>query len=102
MNRYLVASITLTACLFFAHAAFAQRQMELLGRGVVAIPQGGGKAFVSWRLLGTDPDDVAFNLYRVTENAEPVKLNAEPLRDVTASSTPTCRQTRQTRGSCDL
>ena len=34
------------------------RQMEKLGRGVVAIHQGGGKAFVSWRLLGTDPDAI--------------------------------------------
>ena len=83
MNRYLMAIIALTACLLFVRAAFAQRQMEFLGRGVVAIPQGGGKVFVSWRLLGTDPDDVEFNLFRVTENAEPVKLNADVLRDVT-------------------
>lgn len=35
------------------------RQMEQLGRGVVAIHQGEGKVFVSWRLLGTDPDAIA-------------------------------------------
>ena len=40
--------------------------MEALGRGVVAIPDGGGKVFVGWRLLGTDPDDIAFNVYRST------------------------------------
>ncbi|HUT10150.1 MAG TPA: hypothetical protein VMY42_06610, partial [Thermoguttaceae bacterium] len=44
--------------------AGAQRQMEHLGRGMVAIHQGGGKVYVGWRLLGTDPDDIAFNLYR--------------------------------------
>ncbi|UCD53601.1 MAG: hypothetical protein JSW27_00655, partial [Phycisphaerales bacterium] len=43
-------------------AAGAQRQMEKLGRGVVAINQGGGKVYVGWRMLGTDLDDIAFNL----------------------------------------
>jgi rhamnogalacturonan endolyase len=59
------------------------RQMEKLGRGVVAIHQGGGKVFVSWRLLGTDPDNIAFNLYRTAGGGEPVKLNAEPLTKAT-------------------
>lgn len=48
-------------------AARAQRQMENLSRGVVAIPQPDGKVFVSWRLLGTDPENIAFNLYRKSE-----------------------------------
>ncbi|OWK43388.1 rhamnogalacturonan lyase [Fimbriiglobus ruber] len=59
------------------------RQMEKLGRGVVAIHQGGGKVFVSWRLLGTDPDNVAFNVYRRSGDEKPVKLNAEPLTKAT-------------------
>jgi rhamnogalacturonan endolyase len=63
--------------------AFAQRQMEALGRGVVAVNQGEGKVFVSWRLLGDDPEIIAFNLYRATGAARPVKLNARPLADVT-------------------
>lgn len=41
------------------------RIMECLDRGVVAVPGGGG-AFVSWRLLGTDPASISFNLYRGT------------------------------------
>ena len=57
--------------------------MENLGRGVIALAQSDGKVFVSWRLLGTDADGVAFNLYRATDGGEPVKLNAEPLRDAT-------------------
>ncbi|MES2279025.1 MAG: rhamnogalacturonan lyase [Bacteroidota bacterium] len=56
-------------------SVFAQRQMEYLGRGVVAIHQPGDSVFVSWRVLGTDPDDMAFNLYRKTGNTAPVKLN---------------------------
>lgn len=38
-------------------------QMEALDRGVVSVRSGGGNV-VSWRLLGTDPADVAFNVYR--------------------------------------
>ena len=53
--------------------------MERLGRGVVAIHREDGKAFVSWRLLGDDPEGVAFNLYRSTDAAPAIKLNAERL-----------------------
>ena len=70
------------ACLVFLVAAtqpsMAQRQMEKLGRGIVAVNQGEGRVFLSWRLLGTDPDDVAFNVYR-----DAVKLNAAPLTSAT-------------------
>jgi rhamnogalacturonan endolyase len=63
--------------------AFAQRQMERLGRGIVAVNQGDGKVFVSWRLLGDDPEATAFNIYRATAGARAVKLNAKPIADVT-------------------
>jgi rhamnogalacturonan endolyase len=61
----------------------AQRQAERLGRGVVAINQGEGKVFISWRLLGTDPETTAFNVYRSSNEAQPTKLNPEPLSKVT-------------------
>jgi rhamnogalacturonan endolyase len=57
--------------------------MENLGRGVVALNMGGGKVFVSWRLLGTDPEEIAFNLYRATGEEKPVKLNTAPITDAT-------------------
>lgn len=44
----------------------ARRIMEKLDRGVVAVHQPDGKVFVSWRLLGTEAPDTAFNLYRTT------------------------------------
>ena len=53
--------------------------MENLGRGIVAIHQPDDKVFVSWRLLGTDPDAMAFNLYRTTDGGAPAKLNAVPI-----------------------
>lgn len=65
-----------------ALAAFGQSGpslLENLGRGVVAVRAGTTDVFVSWRMLGTDPGDVAFNLYRSTGGAAAVKLNAEPL-----------------------
>ncbi|HKP70088.1 MAG TPA: rhamnogalacturonan lyase [Pyrinomonadaceae bacterium] len=61
----------------------AQRQMEFLSRGVVAVNQGDGKVFVGWRMLGTDPDNIAFNLYRSTDRSKPLKLNPNPITDVT-------------------
>ncbi|HEY4287380.1 MAG TPA: rhamnogalacturonan lyase [Puia sp.] len=55
-------------------AGFSQRQMERLGRGVVAVHVKGRKVFVSWRLLKEDRDGVGFNVYR---NA--VRINKKPL-----------------------
>ena len=53
--------------------------MEKLGRGVVAVRKGADSVFVSWRILGTEPDDIAFNLYRKTGSEAPKKLNTLPL-----------------------
>ena len=38
-------------------------EVEALTRGVTVVPSGSGN-LVSWRLLGTDPQNVAFNVYR--------------------------------------
>ena len=79
--RRIAAAIVLQAGL--ASTALAQRQMESLGRGVVAIPEGDGKVFVGWRLLGTDPDDVTFNLYRESAGGKAVKVNPGPIAGAT-------------------
>ena len=78
----LIASIT--APTVIPTAAFAQRQMERLGRGVVAVNQGDGKVFVSWRLLGDDPEATAFNLYRATTRRQSSKAqrDADCRRDI--------------------
>lgn len=83
---WLKKSITVgTACLMTV-AACAQpnppRQMENLGRGVIAVKQNDGKVFVGWRMLGTDPDNIAFNLYRRT-GKKAVRLNTKPLTGAT-------------------
>ncbi|MGV3587841.1 MAG: rhamnogalacturonan lyase [Adhaeribacter sp.] len=64
---------------FLPELSWAQRIMENLGRGVVAVNQGGGKVFVSWRMLGNDPENIAFNLYRKSGSKSPTKLNKQPL-----------------------
>jgi len=85
MQIAVVVSLLLTDLVGTASAdsVAAKRQMENLGRGVVAVSQGEGKVYVGWRLLGTDPDDIAFNLYRATGNRELVKLNHQPLTQST-------------------
>ncbi|MBN1516622.1 hypothetical protein JXA32_08630 [Candidatus Sumerlaeota bacterium] len=53
--------------------------MENLGRGVVAIRTGDSSVFVSWRLLGLDPPDIGFNLYRSANGEAAVLLNDSAL-----------------------
>jgi rhamnogalacturonan endolyase len=63
----------------------AQRQMENLDRAVIAVRCPGDSVYVGWRLLGTDPDDIAFNLYRRSGSEKPVKLNQTPIKESTNS-----------------
>lgn len=53
------------------------RQMEHLNRGLVAVKTKKG-VFLSWRLLGTDPEETAFNLYR---NGQ--RINSTPISSST-------------------
>lgn len=75
--------------------AISQRLMESLNRGIVAVPDGSGKIFVSWRLLASDPDDIAFNLYRKNDN-KIVKLNNKPITNVTGFTDDADKITSQT------
>ncbi|MEV7394394.1 rhamnogalacturonan lyase [Streptomyces sp. NPDC091215] len=54
-------------------AAATARQVEALDRGVVSVHTDAGN-LVSWRWLGTDPDDVSFNVYRAG-----TKVNSSPI-----------------------
>lgn len=75
-----------TLHLLFASLSLAAdppaRQMEPLGRGLVAIPADKSVA-VSWRLLGTDPDDIGFHVYRAAGKDEPKRLTDKPLTNRT-------------------
>src|SRR6187455_381981 len=72
------ALIAIVSILFFTTCPQAQYRMEYLTRGVHAVPDGKGKIFVSWRLLGTENNDLAFNLYRTT-NKKTSLLNKQPI-----------------------
>lgn len=56
-----------------------QRVAEKINRGVVAVPGEDGRVYLGWRLLKTDPQGAAFNVYRSDEGGNPVKLNEEPV-----------------------
>ncbi len=66
-----------------AVSAPAQRIMEKLDRALTAIPMGGDSVYIGWRLLGNDPENIAFDLYRQSGKNDPVKLNRKPLRTTT-------------------
>jgi rhamnogalacturonan endolyase len=57
--------------------------MENLGRGVVAVRTSSTQIYIGWRLLGTDPGNIAFNLYRSANGGSAVKLNSSPLTTTT-------------------
>jgi len=60
----IIAIVTIMPVLLSTASIHAQRQMENLDRGVIAIAQGDGRVYVGWRMLGTEPDNIAFNVYR--------------------------------------
>ncbi len=68
--------------LFVSLNIFSQRQMENLDRGMIAL-KNNGQFFISWRVLGTDPDDLAFNLYRKSGSKKAVLLNEKPITGAT-------------------
>ena len=70
--------------LAFNWTAPAQRQLENLGRGLVAVRFEQEKVFVGWRLLGTDPESITFNVYREADGGKRVKLNSKPIVEATS------------------
>ncbi|KAM0421197.1 hypothetical protein ACHAPT_011089 [Fusarium lateritium] len=55
------------------------RPMEKLGRGVVAVRANASSVLVDWRLLGLDPTNIGFNVYRATSSGNPTRLNSKVL-----------------------
>ncbi len=70
MKRFFLTC--LVACLTVA-GAWAQRNVDRLDRGLLAMKVTGG-VYVTWRVLGEEYYDVAYNVYR-----DGVKVNDEPL-----------------------
>lgn len=75
--------LTLGVTLAFSGSAQAQSLMENLGRGVVAVRTGSTQVYVGWRMLGTDPSNIAFNVYRSANGGSAVRLNGSPISSST-------------------
>lgn len=59
------------------------RQAELLDRGLIARRVGSTTAYLSWRLLASDPSGIAFNVYRQSGSGALTKLNSTPITRTT-------------------
>lgn len=65
--------------LFQSTLSPAQRIMEKLSRGTVAVCSGTDSIFVSWRLLATDPENIAFNIYK-----NDIRITSDPIKNATS------------------
>ncbi len=61
----------------------AQRWMEDINRATVAVQLGGDSVYIGWRMLGTDPEGIGFNIYRISGEGKANKLNNSPLTSTT-------------------
>lgn len=82
IKKQIMKNKLLLIFLFLSGSLFAQRQMENLDRGVIAV-KNKNQFFIGWRVLGTDPDDLAFNLYRKSGTKKAIKLNEKPIPGAT-------------------
>ncbi|WP_144213277.1 MULTISPECIES: T9SS type A sorting domain-containing protein [Flavobacterium] len=71
----------------------AQRTVEKLNRGLVAMRLNANQVYVGWRMLGTEPTNVSYNLYcnevKITET--PLTTSTNFTHDVTSNGTYTVR-----------
>ena len=76
--------LLVVAALLLSSSAVLAQVAEKLDRGLVALRQADGSCYVGWRLLDSDPADVAFHVYRQTGSADTAqRLTREPVREST-------------------
>jgi len=86
MKKHTPDNLIILFCLLLIQVSIpvsAQRQMENLNRGVIAFNQGNGNVYIGWRMLGTDSNDLSFNVYRSTNDGKAVKINSSPVTNCT-------------------
>ena len=85
--------IALFLIISLASASFAARYMERLDRGVVAVRVNASSVYVGWRMFGTDPAGISFNVYRsgVKVNATPITTSTNYTDSTTATGIYTVR-----------
>ena len=79
--RTISIAIALSAMAFCPTLVEAQRLNQPLGRGVVAV-RNGGSVLVSWRRLAQDPENATYNVY-----VNGAKANASPLKNTNWQTT---------------
>lgn len=80
MKKLLTLILLLIALPSFAQGKYdmSKLRMEKLGRGVVAVRENPENVVVSWRYLSSDPENIAFDVYR-----DGKKLNSHPIKGAT-------------------
>lgn len=78
INFFKKSHLLLVLFILSGWTLFGQRQMEALDRGVIVVNDN-GNFFIGWRVLGTDPDNLAFNLYRKSAGNTAIRLNKAPI-----------------------
>ncbi|MGD2095055.1 MAG: PQQ-binding-like beta-propeller repeat protein [Phycisphaerales bacterium] len=72
----------ITIAIFLQLFPCTSHALEKLDRGVVAMSTSEGNVYVGWRLLASDPQNVAFDVLRCAEpDGERKKLNNSPIKD---------------------
>lgn len=71
-------SCAFTFFLVLQNVCMAQRVMEKLDRGTIAVKQGDG-IYIGWRLLASDTEGVSFNIYRSSGGQPAIKINNAPV-----------------------
>lgn len=95
MNKKLIMAALLLAA--STVTGFAQRAMEKLDRGLVAVKTTSG-VYCSWRMLGNEFYDVQYNIYRDGQKINSAPLNVSNYTDATGTATSTYTVTAIVRG----
>lgn len=87
-------TILIVTTLLLTRVAYAQLN-EKMDRGVIALSVKMNTVYVGWRLLKSDPKNIAFNVYRKKINfTDFAKINANPITNSTNYIDSTCRSGR--------
>jgi len=77
-NLFKKTAILLLLLLGISTQMYAQRSVEKLNHGLVALRLNANQVYINWRMLGTEPTDVSYNLY-----CDNVKVAASPFTTTT-------------------
>lgn len=86
MKRYSLLLLLFVATLC---EGLSQRYVEKLNRGLVAMRLSSSQVYIGWRMLGTDPTNVSYNLYfnGTKLSASPFTTTSNYIHDVTTDGT---------------